>query len=98
MSQLNLAVLLPVGASGLLALAYAVVLIVWTLRQPEGNERMREISHAVQEGAQAYLNRQYTIIAGIGAAIFVFLTFTLGWKTGVLFLIGSVLSGAAGYV
>ena len=59
---------------------------------------MKEIAKAIQEGAQAYLNRQYTIIAGIGAVIFLFLTFTLGWKTGVLFLIGAVLSGAAGYV
>ena len=98
MSHLNLVVLLPIGASGLLALAYAVVLIVWTLRQPEGNDRMKEIAQAIQEGASAYLNRQYTIIAGIGAAIFVFLSFTLGWKTGVLFVMGAVLSGAAGYV
>ena len=58
---------------------------------------MKEIAKAIQEGAQAYLNRQYTIIAGIGAVIFLFLTFTLG-STGVLFLIGAVLSGAAGYV
>ncbi len=98
MSQLNLAVLLPVGASGILALAYGVVLIFWVLRQPEGNDQMKEIARAIQEGASAYLNRQYTIIAGIGAAIFVFLSLTLGWKTGVLFLMGAVLSGAAGYV
>src|SRR5207253_1749174 len=49
-------------------------------------------------GASAYLNRQYTIIAGIGAVIAVFLTITLGWKTGVLFVLGAVLSGATGYV
>ncbi|MBV9099413.1 MAG: sodium-translocating pyrophosphatase [Candidatus Dormibacteraeota bacterium] len=98
MPQVNNAVLIPIGAAGVAALAWAVYLIFWVLRQPEGNERMREIARAIQEGAQAYLNRQYTIIAGIGAAIFVFLTLTLGWKTGVLFLIGSVLSGAAGYV
>src|SRR5438132_12371429 len=97
MPELDRAVLLPVGAAGVLALVWASVLSVWVLRQPEGSERMKEISRAIQEGAQAYLNRQYTIIAGIGAAIFVFLTLTLGWKTGVLFLIGAVLSGAAGY-
>jgi K(+)-stimulated pyrophosphate-energized sodium pump len=98
MPTLDRAVLLPIGAAGLLALLFAVYLIFWVVRQPQGNDRMKEIAKAIQEGAQAYLNRQYTIIAGIGAAIFLFLTFTLGWKTGVLFLIGAVLSGAAGYV
>src|ERR1700736_3028108 len=98
MPTLDRAVLLPIGAAGLLALLFAVYLIFWVVRQPQGNDRMREIAKAIQEGAQAYLNRQYTIIAGIGAVIFLFLTFTLGWKTGVLFLIGAVLSGAAGYV
>jgi K(+)-stimulated pyrophosphate-energized sodium pump len=98
MPTLDRAILLPIGAAGLLALLFAVFLIFWVLRQPQGNDRMREIAKAIQEGAQAYLNRQYTIIGGIGAVIFLFLTFTLGWKTGVLFLIGAVLSGAAGYV
>jgi K(+)-stimulated pyrophosphate-energized sodium pump len=98
MPTLDRAVLLPIGAAGLLALLFAVYLIFWVVRQPQGNDRMKEIAKAIQEGAQAYLNRQYTIIAGIGAVIFLFLTFTLGWKTGVLFLIGAVLSGAAGYV
>jgi K(+)-stimulated pyrophosphate-energized sodium pump len=98
MPQLDRAVLVPVGAAGVVALVYAVYLIFWVLRQPDGNDRMKQIARAIQEGAQAYLNRQYTIIAGIGAAIFLFLTFTLGWKTGVLFLIGAVLSGAAGYI
>jgi K(+)-stimulated pyrophosphate-energized sodium pump len=98
MPTLDRAILLPIGAAGLLALLFAIYLIFWVLRQPQGNDRMREIAKAIQEGAQAYLNRQYTIIGGIGAVIFLFLTFTLGWKTGVLFLIGAVLSGAAGYV
>jgi K(+)-stimulated pyrophosphate-energized sodium pump len=98
MPTLDRAVLLPIGAAGLLALLFAVFLIFWVLRQPEGNDQMKEIAKAIQEGASAYLNRQYTIISGIGAVIFIFLTFTLGWKTGVLFLIGAVLSGAAGYV
>src|ERR1700680_3250184 len=98
MPTLDRAVLVPIGAAGLLALLFAVYLIFWVVRQPQGNDRMKEIAKAIQEGAQAYLNRQYTIIAGIGAVIFLFLTFTLGWKTGVLFLIGALLSGAAGYV
>jgi K(+)-stimulated pyrophosphate-energized sodium pump len=98
MSQLDRAVLVPIGIAGILALIWAGILIVWVLRLPPGNERMQEIARAIQEGAQAYLNRQYTIIAAIGLVIFVFLAIALGWQTGVLFLLGAVLSGAAGYV
>ena len=98
MSHLDRAVLVPIGLAGVLALLVAVGLILWVLRLPPGNERMQEIAKAIQEGAQAYLNRQYTIIAAIGVVIFVFLSIALGWKTGVLFLLGSVLSGAAGYI
>ena len=98
MPQLDRAVLLPIGAAGVLALIWAIGLIVWVLRQPPGNERMTEIARAIQEGAQAYLNRQYSIISAIGAVIFVFLGLTLSWKTAALFLMGAVLSGAAGYV
>ncbi|HXA29743.1 MAG TPA: sodium-translocating pyrophosphatase [Candidatus Angelobacter sp.] len=95
---MTLNVLVPIGLAGVLALLYAVYLISWTLRQPEGNERMREIARAIQEGAQAYLNRQYSIIAVIGALIAILLGFALSWKTAVLFVLGAVLSGAAGYV
>jgi K(+)-stimulated pyrophosphate-energized sodium pump len=95
---MSINVLVPIGLAGVLALGYAVYLISWVLRQPEGNERMREIAKAIQEGAQAYLNRQYTIIAGIGVLIAILLTAALGWRTGVLFVLGAVLSGAAGYV
>ena len=98
MSHLDRAVLVPIGLAGVLALLVAVGLILWVLRLPAGNERMQEIAKAIQEGAQAYLNRQYTIIAAIGVVIFIFLSIALGWKTGVLFLLGSVLSGAAGYI
>ncbi|HEY0411183.1 MAG TPA: sodium/proton-translocating pyrophosphatase, partial [Candidatus Dormibacteraeota bacterium] len=91
-------VLVPIALAGGLALLYAIYLIFWVLKQPQGNERMREIAQAIQEGAQAYLNRQYTIIAGIGAVIAVFLGLALGVKTAVLFVLGAVLSGAAGYV
>jgi K(+)-stimulated pyrophosphate-energized sodium pump len=98
MSHLDRAVLVPIGLAGVLALLVAIALILWVLRLPPGNQRMQEIAHAIQEGAQAYLNRQYTIIAAIGAVIFIFLSVALGWQTGVLFLLGSLLSGAAGYV
>ncbi|HYR49184.1 MAG TPA: sodium-translocating pyrophosphatase, partial [Candidatus Eisenbacteria bacterium] len=63
-----------------------------------GNDRMREIAAAIQEGASAYLNRQYTVIAIIGVAIAVVIGFFINWKTAVLFVIGAVLSAAAGYV
>ena len=103
---MTLNVLVPIGLAGVVALLYGGYLIYWVLRQPEGNERMKEIARAIQEGAQAYLNRQYAIIAGIGAVIAVLLLvlqgLAIGWETGlktaVLFVIGAVLSGAAGYV
>jgi K(+)-stimulated pyrophosphate-energized sodium pump len=95
---MTLNVLVPIGLAGGLALLYAIYLIFWVLRQPEGDDRMRQIAQAIQEGASAYLNRQYSIIAGIGAVIAIFLGITLGWRTGVLFVLGAVLSGAAGYV
>ena len=62
-------VLWPVAAVGLIALLWAVGLIVWVLRQPQGNDKMREISKAIQEGAQAYLIRQYSVVAAIGLVI-----------------------------
>jgi K(+)-stimulated pyrophosphate-energized sodium pump len=103
---MTLNVLVPIALAGGLALLYAVYLIVWVLRQPEGDERMREIARAIQEGAAAYLNRQYAIIAGIGVVIALLLgllqSIALGTETGLktaaLFLLGAVLSGAAGYV
>jgi K(+)-stimulated pyrophosphate-energized sodium pump len=86
-----------VGA-GLLALAWAIGLIVWVLRQPQGDERVRAIAKAIQEGAQAYLNRQYTIIAGIGVVIAILMVPIVSWQASLLFLLGAVLSGSAGYI
>jgi K(+)-stimulated pyrophosphate-energized sodium pump len=91
-------VLWPVAAVGLIALLWAVALIVWVLRQPQGNDRMREISKAIQEGAQAYLFRQYSIVAAIGVVIAIILIPVVSFKAAVLFLIGAVLSGLAGYI
>ncbi len=85
-------------AGGVAAVVFAVILIGLVLRTPTGNDRMREISAAIQEGASAYLNRQYTVIAIIGAVIAVVIGLAINWKTAALYVIGAVLSAAAGYV
>ena len=83
---------------GLIALGYGVWAARWVLATDAGSERMREISAAVQEGANAYLNRQYTTIGGVGIVIFFIVSLLLGWRVGFGFLIGAVLSGATGYI
>jgi K(+)-stimulated pyrophosphate-energized sodium pump len=82
---------------GIVAIGYGLVSIRWVLAQPEGNARMKEIAGAIQEGASAYLNRQYLMIAAVGLFLMVALGYTLGAATAIGFLIGAVLSGAAGY-
>jgi K(+)-stimulated pyrophosphate-energized sodium pump len=85
-------------ACGVVALAYGVYAVRKVVAAPAGNERMQEIAGAIQEGAQAYLNRQYLTIAIAGAAIFVLLIVLLGVSQAIGFAIGAVLSGAAGYI
>ncbi|TMM26103.1 MAG: sodium-translocating pyrophosphatase [Actinobacteria bacterium] len=82
------------------AIGFGIGLTVWVLGRPAGSERMREISQAVQEGAAAYLRRQYTTIGLVSIAPFLLLGFyhKLGWGTAVGFLIGAGLSAAAGFI
>ncbi|HSR63608.1 MAG TPA: sodium-translocating pyrophosphatase [Gammaproteobacteria bacterium] len=83
---------------GFLAIVYGIWSMRWVLAQPQGNERMREIAAAIQQGASAYLNRQYTTISIVGVVLFLALGFALDWQTSIGFLIGAVFSGAAGYI
>ncbi len=85
-------------ACGALALLYGAYAVRLVLAAPAGNERMQEIAAAIQEGAAAYLNRQYTAIAAVGVVIGILLGLKLGILVAVGYFIGAVLSGLAGYV
>ncbi|MHB8462666.1 MAG: sodium/proton-translocating pyrophosphatase, partial [Vulcanimicrobiaceae bacterium] len=87
-------------AGGALAVIYGVALIFWVMAQPGGNDRMKEIAMAIQEGAMAFLTRQYTTVGIVAVilAIVIFFARPLGIEAAVGFLIGAVLSGAAGFI
>ncbi|HEY8117690.1 MAG TPA: sodium-translocating pyrophosphatase [Methylophilaceae bacterium] len=85
-------------ACAVIALIYGGVTIKWVLAQPTGNDRMREIAAAIQEGASAYLNRQYTTIGIVGVILFIAIWVGLGHLSAIGFAIGAMLSAAAGYI
>jgi len=80
------------------AVVYGVVSAQWILGLPQGDDRMRQIAAAIQEGAGAYMKRQYTIIAVVGVVMFIALFATLGWKTAVGFAVGAIFSGLTGFI
>ena len=88
---------LVIGA-GVLAVLYGIVQTISLMRASPGNARMQEIAAAIQEGAQAYLKRQYTAIAIVGAVILVIVGYLIGVYAAVGFAVGAILSGAAGFV
>ena len=85
-------------AAGAVAIVYGLLAVRWIVAQPAGNARMQEIAAAIQAGAQAYLNRQYTTIAMVGVVLFAVLGLALDWPTAGGFAVGAVLSGLTGYI
>jgi K(+)-stimulated pyrophosphate-energized sodium pump len=84
--------------SALLAIIYGLLTTTWVLAKPAGNEKMQGIAAAIQEGASAYMNRQYTTIGVVGVVLFVVVGWGLDWATAVGFAIGALFSSLAGYI
>ncbi len=84
--------------AGVAAIIFGLYLIAVTLKHPQGNQKMQEIAKAIQEGATAFLKRQYSTVAFVAIIIFAILGFALSWTTAIGFLIGAVASAAAGVI
>ncbi len=93
----ELALWLSLGAA-LLAVLYGMYSVSWVLKQSPGNSKMQEVAAAIQEGASAYMNRQYSTIGIVGIVLFVALGLVLDWGTAVGFAIGAIFSALAGYI
>jgi K(+)-stimulated pyrophosphate-energized sodium pump len=93
----DMALWLALGAS-ILAVIYGFVTATWVLGKPFGNERMQQIAAAIQEGASAYMNRQYLTIGIVGLVLFFIVGAALDWYTAIGFAIGAVFSALAGYI
>ena len=93
----DLALWLSISA-GVLAILYGVVSAKWIVNQSAGNEKMQQIAGFIQEGANAYMNRQYRTIGIVGIVLFVPLSVFLGLATGIGFAIGAIFSALAGYI
>ena len=85
-------------SAGALAVLYGALSARWIITQSAGNDRMQEIAHAIQEGANAYMNRQYYTIGIVGLLLFILLTYFIDISTGIGFAIGAIFSGLAGYI
>jgi K(+)-stimulated pyrophosphate-energized sodium pump len=92
-----MALWLALGAA-ILAVIYGLMMTFWVLGKPAGNEKMQAIAAAIQEGAKAYMNRQYSTIGIVGVVLFLVVGFALKWPTAIGFAIGAVFSGMAGYI
>ncbi len=84
--------------SSVIVIAYGLLLTKWILKLPAGSDKMQEIARAIQEGAKAYLTRQYRAVAWIAGAMIIIFWAWLGWETAIAFLIGAVLSALAGFI
>ncbi|MEC8955726.1 MAG: sodium/proton-translocating pyrophosphatase, partial [Pseudomonadota bacterium] len=85
-------------SAGALAVLYGALSARWIISQSAGNDRMQEIAHAIQEGANAYMNRQYYTIGIVGLLLFILLTYFIDISTGIGFAIGAIFSALAGYI
>jgi len=93
----NTAIAIALG-SGALAVLFGAILIATTLKQPAGNAKMQEIAKAIQEGAAAYMRRQYTTVFVVAIFLFVVLGIALDWATAIGFIVGAIASAAAGFI